>query len=113
VAENEGAVVTTREFPITKDVERQRARKHLESVPREQISEHADRVRPGETFANVVTALFFALGWVIGASWRGFVFCCLAVRYGYRAGAHVPVTAAKPEQARSHRPGPGGTLIEE
>ena len=85
----------------------------LEAVPREEIGEHASQVRPGETLATVITAFFFAIGWIIGATWRGIVFCCLAIRYGYRAGVHVPVTApAEPADAAS-RPGPGGTLIEQ
>lgn len=87
--------------------------RRLEAVPFEEISEQASQVRPGETFATVVTTIFFAIGWVIGASWRAVVFCCLAVRYGYRAGAKIPVAATAPVPVRSHRPGPGGTLIEE
>ena len=88
------------------------ATRRLEAVPMQAIGEQADRVRPSEVIATGITAIFYAIGWVIGASWRGVVFCCLAIRYGYRAGAHVPVTAAQPEPARG-RPGPGGTLIEE
>lgn len=87
--------------------------RRLEAVPMEAISEQASQVRPGETVATVITAVFFAIGWVFGASWRGVVFCCLAVRYGYRSGAHVQVTPGKPEAVRKTRPGPGGTLIEE
>lgn len=100
----------TREFPIQDTT---RARKRLEAVPREAISEHATQVRPGEVAAIVITAIFFSIGWIIGASWRAVVFCCLAIRYGYRAGAHVPVEKPKPEPARKTRPGPGGTIIEE
>jgi hypothetical protein len=87
--------------------------RRLESVPVGQIAEHASQVRAGQVLATAVTAVFFAIGWVFGAAWRSAVFCCLAVRYGYRAGAHVPVAAAGPEPVRGHRPGPGGTLIEE
>jgi hypothetical protein len=89
------------------------ATRRLESVPFDAISEQASQVRPGQTAATVITAIFFAIGWVFGASWRGVVFCCLAIRYGYRTGAHVPVAPAKPEPVRNTRPGPGGTLIEE
>lgn len=71
------------------------ATSRLQSVPADQISEHASQVRPGQVAATVITAFFFAIGWVIGASWRAVVYCCLAVRYGYRAGAHVPVAAAQ------------------
>lgn len=90
------------------------ATRRLEAVPREQIAEDASKVRPGEIIATVITAVFFAIGWLFGAAWRGLVYCCIAVRYGYRTGAHVPVGAVQPEpQARGGRPGPGGTLIEE
>jgi hypothetical protein len=68
----------------------------LSSVPVDAISEHADRVRPGVLIIAVITAFFFAIGWTAGASWRGVVFCCLAVRYGYRQGAHIPVAPAPP-----------------
>lgn len=85
----------------------------LAAVPMDEISEHASQVRPGQTAATVITAIFFAFGWLFGASWRGVVFCCLAVRYGYRTGAHVIVAPAKAENPRATRPGPGGTLIEE
>jgi hypothetical protein len=85
--------------------------RRLEAVPFDEISDRAAQVRPAATAATVITAFFFAIGWVIGASWRGVVFCCLAVRYGYRSGAHVDVTL-KAAPSRS-RPGPGGTRIEE
>lgn len=87
--------------------------RRLEAVPMEAISERASQVRPAQTAATVITAIFFAIGWTFGATWRGVVFCCLAVRYGYRSGAHVQVAPVKPEAVRSTRPGPGGTLIEE
>jgi len=85
----------------------------LSSVPVEAIAEHADRVRPSLIIIAMITAFFFGVGWTIGASWRGVVFCCLAIRYGYRAGAHVPVEKPEPEPKRRMRPGPGGTIIEE
>lgn len=66
----------------------------MSTLPIETISKHASEVRPGPVLLTVITAFFFAIGWVAGASWRGAVFCCLAVRYGYRTGAHVPVEAA-------------------
>ena len=103
----------TREFPTTDTARARKSRKRLEAVPMEAISEDATQVRPGEVTATVVTAIFFSIGWIIGASWRAVVFCCLAIRYGYRAGAHVPVEKPKPEPKRRMRPGPGGTIIEE
>lgn len=110
MADREGHVMSaeTQQFPAVNG-----RRSRLESVPRKEISQHASQVRPGETVATVITAIFFAIGWLFGASWRGVVFCALAVRYGYRSGAHVQVSQDKPEPARHTRPGPGGTLIEE
>ena len=72
------------------------ATRPLASVPVDAIAEHADRVRPSLIIIAVITAFFFGVGWTIGASWRGVVFCCLAVRYGYRQGAHVTVAPAPP-----------------
>jgi hypothetical protein len=100
----------TQQFP---SVNGRKSVSRLEAIPRQEISEHASRVRPGQTAATVITAFFFAIGWVSGASWRGLVFCALAVRYGYRSGAHVQVSQDKPAPPVRTRPGPGGTLIEE
>lgn len=88
------------------------ATRRLEAVPVDQIAEHASQVRAGQVLATCITAFFFAIGWAIGASWRGVVFCCLAVRYGYRQGAHITVVPPQPAPTRG-RPGPGGTFIEE
>lgn len=88
------------------------ATRRLESVPVDQIAEHANQVRAGQVLATVVTAFFFAIGWVFGATWRSIVYCCIAVRFGYRQGAHISVAPAQPEPPRG-RPGPGGTFIEE
>jgi len=74
------------------------ATRPLASVPVEAISEHADQVRAGQVLVTVITALFFGFGWTIGASWLGIVFCCVAVRYGYRQGAHITVTPAAPRE---------------
>ncbi len=90
------------------------ATRRLEAVPVEQIAEHASQVRAGQVAVTCITAFFFAIGWLFGSSWRGVVFCCLAVRYGYRQGAHITVAPTQPQSARGGgRPGPGGTLIEE
>lgn len=72
------------------------ATRPLQSVPVEKIAEHADRVRPSVIIIAAITGVFFGLGWTIGAAWRGIVFCCLAVRYGYRQGAHIPVATPQP-----------------
>jgi hypothetical protein len=75
------------------------ATRPLSAVPVEQIAEHASQVRAGVMIITLVTAFFFAIGWLTGSLWRSVVFCCLAVRYGYRVGAHVTVTPApQPER---------------
>lgn len=90
------------------------ATRPLSAVPVGQISEHASQVRAGQVLVTVITAFFFAIGWTFGSVWRATVFCCLAIRYGYRQGARITVAPAPaPEPARGPRPGPGGTLIEE
>lgn len=87
------------------------------------LKEQAAAVRPSDVALTVITAVFFAVGWVIGKLWlilvvtvlaagRSLSFCGLAVRYGYRSGANVTVEPAPAEPVRG-RPGPGGTLIEE
>lgn len=74
------------------------ATRPLASVPVEAISKHADQVRAGQVIATVITAFFFGIGWTIGSFWRGVVFCCLAIRYGYRQGAHITVAAPQPRE---------------
>lgn len=70
------------------------ATRRLEAVPVDQIAEHASQVRASQVAITLITAFFFAIGWTVGSFWRGVVFCCLAVRYGYRQGAHITVAPA-------------------
>lgn len=50
---------------------------------------------PSRVLALVVLGLFTAVGWTAGRLWfhtaKSVAFCALAVRYGYRQGAKVPV----------------------
>jgi len=70
------------------------------------ISAEADQIAadnpPSKVLATVVLALFTAIGWVIGRTWfysaKSVAFIALAVRYGYRQGARVPVEV-KPRTA--------------
>lgn len=63
------------------------------------LDEQATRVvaanPPGKVALTVLAFIFMAIGWVIGRSWwysaKVITFAALAVRYGYRQGAHVPV----------------------
>jgi len=76
------------------------ATRRLESVPVEAIAEHASQVRAGQVLLTVITAFFYGIGWTVGSLWRGLVFCCLAIRYGYRGGAHTPVAPPQPPPAQ-------------
>lgn len=50
---------------------------------------------PSRVLALIVLGIFTAVGWVAGRLWfhsaKSVAFCALAVRYGYRQGAKVPV----------------------
>jgi hypothetical protein len=63
------------------------------------LSEQADQAAtanpPRKVALTVLAFIFTAIGWVVGRSWwhlaKGVAFATLAVRYGYRQGARVPV----------------------
>jgi hypothetical protein len=63
------------------------------------LSEQADQVAtanpPSKVALTVIAFLFTAVGWIAGRSWwysaKVIAFAVLAVRYGYRQGARVPV----------------------
>jgi hypothetical protein len=63
----------------------------LRALPVDELRAQAGEVRFGRFVLMVITAFFFGIGWCAGASWKAAVFCALAVRYGYRTGAGVPV----------------------
>lgn len=68
------------------------------------LSADADRIAnanpPSKVLATVVLGLFTALGWIAGRAWfysaKSVAFVALAVRYGYRQGAKVPVEVKNP-----------------
>lgn len=43
----------------------------------------------GRLIATMFTAIFVAIGWVIGALWYATMFAFVAARYGFRQGAHI------------------------
>ena len=61
----------------------------------EQAGQVAVANPPSRVLALIVLSLFTAVGWVVGRSWfhlaKSVAFCALAVRYGYRQGAKVPL----------------------
>jgi len=72
----------------------------------ELISAEAKAYSPpklGRVLATMVTAIFVALGWLIGATWYAGTFAFAATRYGFRQGAHLqrtPAQASGQETAR-------------
>jgi hypothetical protein len=63
----------------------------LRTMPVDELRAQAAQVRFSRVVLTVITAFFFAIGWCAGTAWRAVVFIALAIRYGYRAGAGVPV----------------------
>lgn len=58
----------------------------------ELISAEAKAYSPpklGRVLATMVTAIFVALGWLIGATWYAACFCFAAARFGFREGARI------------------------
>ncbi len=50
------------------------------------------------TILTLITAIFFAIGWVAGRLWLGSVYCGFAVRQGWREGTK-PRTPAPPRES--------------
>jgi len=62
----------------------------------------------GRTVFTAIGAVFFAIGWTIGAVVSIIAFCAAAVRYGYAQGRLVMPSPPKPEPAPSvPQPAPG------
>lgn len=59
----------------------------LERVPLDAITAQARDVRPGRVLLTVIAALFFAVGWIAGRMFLAAVWCAVAVKVGYQAGA--------------------------
>lgn len=64
----------------------------------------APAVRPGRALATAIAWVFVAIGWFLGALWRGIVFCAISARYGYWRG--LGLTDAEIE-AKVTAPPPG------
>ena len=58
-------------------------------LPMREIESEAQQVQFGRAVATFFTAIFVAVGWVVGATWYGIKHLCVATRYGYRQGARV------------------------
>jgi hypothetical protein len=79
-------------------------RRRMTSVPK-QVSEEAAGVGFGTFIATCITGVFVAFGWIFGSLWFAVRYCAVAVRYGYRQGAHVPRAPQHPAPGRG---GPDG-----
>jgi hypothetical protein len=56
-------------------------------VPLDEITAQARQVRFGHLLLTMFAAVFFGLGWVAGRVFLGVVWCAVAVKVGYQAGA--------------------------
>lgn len=61
----------------------------LDRVPVDQITTQARQVRFGETVLRLLAFLLISLGRIVGYLWLVPVWCCLAVRTGWR-DVHPP-----------------------
>ncbi len=68
----------------------------LERMHGEDISREARQVRFSVTILTLITAIFFAIGWVAGRLWLGSVYCGFAVRQGWREGTKPRVPRQEP-----------------
>ena len=67
----------------------------------DQISNEAADVRVGKALAVAFTAIFIAVGWVVGRTVYGLAFSAKAVRYGYRQGAKIRRMPSEPQRTAS------------
>ena len=56
-------------------------------MPLDDITRQARQVRFGPVLLTVLAAVFFAAGWTVGRFFLGVVWCAVAVRIGWQAGA--------------------------
>jgi hypothetical protein len=75
-----------------------------QAIPVDQLREQAAQARPHLVLATAISAVFVAIGWVLGRGVTGLAFCALAARYGYRLGrgtlAAVAEAAGPPPNPR-------------
>lgn len=60
-----------------------------ERIPLDDINRQAAEVRAGHAILTAVAAVFFAAGWLAGRVLPVLLWCCFAVREGFRS-AHGP-----------------------
>ena len=63
-----------------------------ERIPLDEITAQARQVRFGRTVLNLIALVFILIGRSVGFAWLAVVWCCLAVRVGFRE-VHPKVTS--------------------
>ena len=66
----------------------------LGRVPVGEINRQAAEVKTGRAVLTAIAAVFFAIGWLAGRVVPVLLWCCFAVREGFRA-AHGPSRKAR------------------
>ncbi len=61
----------------------------LERVPVGEVRAEAQDIKFGVTALTIVTAVFVALGWLMGVLWAAFAWSFAAVKVGFRQGRQV------------------------
>jgi hypothetical protein len=41
---------------------------------------------PPRVLVTLIAGFFYALGWILGGTWRGLAFCAVSARYGFWQG---------------------------
>lgn len=62
-----------------------------ERIPLDEITAQARQVRFGRTLLNIIALIFIMIGKSTGFAWLAVVWCCFAVREGWRE-VHPKVT---------------------
>jgi hypothetical protein len=84
--------------PLPERIQEDRAQ-HAAAQPAEKV--------PGRGLLTVIGAIFFALGWAVGAFVSIIRYCGGAIRYGYKQGREL-VPPPPPKMPSQPQPAPAG-----
>jgi uncharacterized membrane protein YciS (DUF1049 family) len=56
-------------------------------LPVDEITRQASDIRVGRVLLTALAAVFFAIGWTVARVFLGVVWCAVAVKVGWQAGA--------------------------
>lgn len=62
----------------------------LERVPLERIEVEAEKIEFRRVVLGLFVGVFFALGWLVGRTWRCVAWSAAAVKVGFMAGRSGP-----------------------